>query len=124
MSLSRLSQTIAPRVTRAGVVALATRSFCSPAPILRSQQQQQRSQQTASSSSFRGLAAGILALLSGGVAIAACEQVVEQKKGGNVDYVKLRAELEQLIESAEGSDIHTHTRERDSAVDKDKWQQE
>lgn len=71
------------------------------------QRSHQQSASSSASGAFRWAAAGVAAILSGSVAIVACE-VVEQAKGGDVDYAALRKDLENLIDSAEGSDTHGH----------------
>lgn len=66
--------------------------------------QQQQNKRSGSKSSFR-LAAGALgALLVGGVSVAACERVVEQKRGTeDVDYDAVRKAIEDALEK-EGYD--------------------
>jgi hypothetical protein len=102
MSLSRVSSV----ATRVAVRSVAARSFCAPAALISQSSQRQSNQQSnkqSNSNGFRYVAGVAAALLSGSVVVAACEQVIEQKKGGDVDYTALRTDLENLLEK-EGYD--------------------
>ena len=98
---ARVSATLL-QVGRTSLVRPVSRSLLTLTQA-RQQHQQARSQSRSSSSSYGRLFGAIAAaVLTGGVTIVACEKVVEQKKGGNVNYDALRKDLEELIESAEG----------------------
>jgi hypothetical protein len=108
MQLSR----IAPAVRLA--VRATSRRTLATAAAARSHQQSNKQQQSTggSNGAFRWTVAGLAAIVTGGVAVAACEKVVEQPKGGGVDYDALRKDLENLIEGAEGSGRTSQREER------------
>jgi len=104
--LARLANKSSTAVVARAMTTGAVRSFSAAAasvaqPRQHRQQQQQR-EQPSSGSSLRWLGAlaatGALALT-----VASCERVVEQTKGGGVDYAQVRKAIEDALEK-EGYD--------------------
>ena len=91
------------------VVRATARRTLTTSAAARSQSGKQQQSSSGSNGAFRWTIAGLAAIVTGSVAVVACEKVVEQPKGGGVNYDAVRKDLENLIESAEGS-AHRHTR--------------
>lgn len=96
--------------TRVVARSTATRTFCAPAAAAlksasssRQSNQNNRNHNNSNNSrhSFR-FAGGVIALVTGGIVVAACDKSAEPNPG--VNYIQLRQELEDLLEKEGTSD--------------------
>jgi hypothetical protein len=101
--LSSTSPTMLSRIAVRSVrtvqrVSVAQRALSTSVAQCSGRQQQQQQQQAPRSSMPLKWMGAVAAVLAGGVAVAACEKVVEQPTGGNVDYAAVRQAIEDALE--------------------------